>query len=72
MLIMRTVTVDIIAKEALALLKELEEKNLIRLHEEDQLDNSSKVDWHRFKGSMYKEPLEKVKQTLHELRNEWE
>jgi hypothetical protein len=69
---MRTVTVDIISKEALDLLRDLEKKNLIRLHEDRQQENRSKTDWSKFKGSMSKEPIEKINHMLHELRSEWE
>lgn len=69
---MRTVTVDIISKEALDLLKDLEKKNLIRLHEDRQPESPSKTDWIKFKGAMSKEPLEKINHMLHELRSEWE
>lgn len=70
--VMRTVTVDIISKEALDLLKDLEKKNLIRLHEDRQPESPSKTDWIKFKGAMSKEPLEKINHMLHELRSEWE
>lgn len=70
--VMRTVTVDIISKEAFDLLKDLEEKNLIRLHEDSQPETQSKIDWSKFKGAMSKEPLEKINHMLHELRREWE
>ena len=68
----RTITVDIISKEALDLLRDLEKKNLIRLHEDRQPESPSKTDWIKFKGAMSKEPLEKINHMLHELRSEWE
>lgn len=69
---MRTITVDIISKEALDHLKDLEKKFLIRLHEDCQPENQPKIDWSKFKGAMSKEPVEKINHMLHELRSEWE
>lgn len=67
---MQTIKIDIINDKALNLLKELELLKLIRLHEEndkDETDNTAK-----YKGAMTKQPLEEVNIQLQNLRSGWE
>lgn len=67
---MQTLKVDIIDDKALNLLKDLELLKLIRLHEEndeDETDNTAK-----YKGAMTKQSLEEVNIQLQNLRNGWE
>lgn len=69
---MKTVTIDIINKEAIRLLRDLELLKLIRLRREKQVQKSS-VDWRaKYKGAMTKQPLADIDHQLNELRNEWE
>lgn len=71
---MKTVTIEILNKKALNLLKDLEKLHLIRLQKikpgEGELNEKNR--WARYKGAMSKQPLSQIDQQLRELRNEWE
>lgn len=62
-----TIKIDILNEKALDLLKNLENLNLIRLHESTlQIKDTSAI---RFlKGKMTKQPIEEVERQLKELR----
>lgn len=65
---MQILKVEIMNDQALNLLKELELLKLIRLHEEndeDETDNTAK-----YKGAMTKQPLGEVNIQLQKLREE--
>jgi hypothetical protein len=66
----QTITIDIINDKALDLLKNLQDLNLIRLHQSTlQKKDTSAV---RFlKGKMTKQPIEEVERQLRELRGSW-
>ena len=67
----QTITIDIINDKALKLLQDLELLQLIRLHKEKELpDSSNSVK--SFKGSMTKQPQIDIDTQLNELRNGWE
>jgi hypothetical protein len=65
----QTVTIDIINENALRLLKELEQLQLIRMHRE----TTSSADFiAKYKGAMTKQSHSEIDNQLRELRNEWE
>lgn len=66
---MRTITIDIINKKALTLLRDLEQLKLIRLRKDSQDDQSAAIDWVKYKGAMSKQPLNEIDLQLNELRN---
>ncbi len=67
---MRTITIDIINDKALILLRDLEQRNLIRLRNETLTPQTK--DWSKYKGAMTKEPINTIDAQLNEIRNEWE
>lgn len=71
---MRKVTVNIINRKALGLLKEMESLQLIQL---DKIHKEHKKIMSKgwitpFEGVMHKQPLEELDQQLQDLRNGWE
>lgn len=69
---MKTITIDIINKEAIRLLRDLELLKLIRLRKEKQV-REPLIDWStKYKGSMTKQPLAEIDLQLNELRSAWE
>lgn len=69
---MHTVTIDIINKKVLRLLKDLELLKLIRLRQDVSEAATPTIDWSKYKGAMAKQPLNEIDQQLNELRSEWE
>lgn len=69
---MRTITIDIINEKVLSLLRELELLKLIRLRGDMPVEKSENIDWTKFKGAMFKQPLAEVEEQLKDLRSEWE
>jgi hypothetical protein len=74
LLVMKTITVDILQDEALNLLKDLEAMNVIRLHNEDPngRPQSSNLMSAKYKGTMSKQSRDDVDKQLNDLRNEWD
>ena len=69
---MQTLTIDILNKKAVKLLKDLELLQLIRVRKEKQII-STETNWAaKYKGAMSKQPLNDIDNQLNELRNEWE
>lgn len=69
---MQTITIDVINKKALMLLKDLELLQLIRMRKEREFQRTS-IDWAtKYKGAMTKQPMIDIDRQLNELRNEWE
>lgn len=69
---MQTITIDVINKKALRLLKDLELLQLIRMRKEREFQKTS-IDWAtKYKGAMTKQPMIDIDRQLNELRNEWE
>ncbi len=64
---MHTITIQIIDKKVLPLLKDLEHLNLIRLHENIPSLNETNPS-----QEIPKAPLNDIENQLNELRNEWE
>lgn len=71
---MKTVTIEILNRKALNLLKDLEKLRLIRMQKDKPGEGELHIKnrWARYKGAMSKQPLSKVDQQLNELRSEWE
>jgi hypothetical protein len=70
---MQTVTIDIINKRAIRLLKDLELLQLIHVHKEEKQAPATAFNWAaKYKGAMTKQSLTEVDEQLNELRNEWE
>jgi hypothetical protein len=69
---MRTVKIDVINEKALKILQELEQLNLIKLHQEEGQGNSTSVDWTKFKGALSRQSKEEIDQELNQLREEWD
>ena len=69
---MTTITVDIIDKMAMNLLKDLEAMNVIRLHDETPLrtDQDSIASIQSLKGKMTKQPIEEIERQLADFRAE--
>jgi len=67
----QTVTIDIINDKAMKLLLDLELLQLIRLHKEKELPNSSNRVL-QFKGTMTRQPILDVDNQLNDLRKGWE
>ncbi len=57
---MRTVTIDIINKKVLALLKSLEALNLIRIHQTESIPISTKSSLSWFKGALSKKDIKSM------------
>lgn len=66
----RTISIDILNEEALKKLKELEEKQLIRLKGKDAEPKRNRIA--DFKGAMSKQSPEEIDKQLEELRNSWQ
>nr|WP_295934789.1 hypothetical protein [uncultured Dyadobacter sp.] len=66
----QTVTIDIINKKALPLLRDLEDLNLIRLHDVSSNQDEKKTK-RSYKGAMTQQTIQEVEDQLRELRNEW-
>lgn len=64
---MQTLKVDIINDKALNLLKNLELLGLIRLHDANKENPIGSAA--QYKGAISKQPLDKVNNQLHQLRN---
>ncbi len=70
---MQTITIDIINKKAIKLLRDFELLQLIRLRREDRVARESAIDWTaKYKGAMTKQKPVDIDHQLNELRNEWE
>jgi hypothetical protein len=68
---MKTVTLDILDKKAFNLLKDLEDLNVIRLHESEQVPLQHLKSVKELKGRMTKQSRHDIDQQLNDLRNEW-
>lgn len=69
---MQTITIDIINKEAIRLLRDLEMLKLIRMRKGKQAKGHT-IDWAtKYKGAMTKQPMGEIDHQLNELRGEWE
>lgn len=69
---MRTITIDIINKKVLNLLRELEQLKLIRVRKDRSGEKPAVMNRNKYKGTMSKQPLNEINQQLNELRSEWE
>ena len=67
--IMRTIVIDILNEKAVALLKNLESLQLIRLRSDQP---KSEIKWSDYKGAMTKQPLTEIDDQLSNLRDSWE
>ena len=68
---MKIITIEILSTDAIQLLQDLENQNLIRLH--NRISSNHKVDWkNKYKGAMSQQTLSEIDQQLNELRNAWE
>lgn len=66
----KTVTLDIINEKALLLLHNLEDLNLVKLHQVEE--SNADASWFQsFKGSITKQTPEQIEQQFQSLRNEW-
>jgi len=72
LIMMKTITIDIINDKAIQLLKDLESLQLIRVRrEKSPID--TRTNWSvKYKGAMQKQPLIDIDNQLNELRNAWE
>lgn len=68
---MQTVTIDIINKKALALLKTLEAMKLIRLRKSNTENTSAPNNLSKLKGAMTKQSVAEIDKQIEEMRNEW-
>ena len=66
---MTVVSVELINENAMALLRDLEKLNIIKV--QNSGSKSRPVDWGKLKGSMTKQPIEDVERELKELRDSW-
>lgn len=70
---MKTVTVEIKNEKALALLRNLESLQLLRILEDSPSKTKTKQKLsERFAGSISKERAEELQKELTKMRNEWE
>jgi hypothetical protein len=69
---METVTIDILNRKAIKLLKELENLHLIRLRKDIKQPDSSILSVGKYKGKMKKQSLTEIDEQLKELRSAWE
>lgn len=69
---MQTITVDIINKKALSLLKDLEGLKLIRIRKNVVEQKVSLNSVAKYKGAMKKQAVEDIDHLLNELRQSWE
>lgn len=77
---MRTVTIDIINQGAIKLLQNLEDLQLIRMHNQEVAQEASQKevgetdapDWAKFKGSLPQQSKSDIDQQLAALRKEWD
>ena len=69
---MQTVTIDILNRKAIKLLRELENLHLIRLRKEIKQSNSSIISVGKYKGKMKKQSLTEIDEQLKELRSAWD
>lgn len=71
MIMIQTVTIDIINEKALKLLQDLELLQLIRMHKEKGQPEATSLGT-RYKGAMSKQPLSDIANQLDQLRGGWE
>lgn len=69
---MQTLTIEILNKKAINLLKDLEALQLIRVKTEPEKKKTSPVKYEIYKGSMSKQTVAEVNKQLDELRESWE
>jgi len=70
---MKMVTVDILDDKAINLLKDLEELNVIKLHENGNSNAIKSINsFTKYKGMMTKQSIEEIDKQLNDLRNEWD
>lgn len=67
----KTITIDIINDQAMALIKDLEALELIEIHKEVKTAIEP-TNIRAYKGKMSQQPLRVVEEQLDELRNSWE
>ena len=69
---MQTITIDIINDKALKLIKDMELHKLIRIRKE-RAKKEVVINWaSKYKGAMYKQPLDEVNHQLNDIRGSWE
>ena len=66
---MQTITIDILNKNAVRLLQDLELLNLILMHNE-KTEPAPQTNWAvKYKGAMTKQPLTEIDKQLNDLRS---
>lgn len=68
---METVTVEIKSSKAMKLLKDLENLDIIKIHQSEQ-KSSTKDKASKYRGSISKESADELLKHVDEMRNEWE
>lgn len=70
---MTTLTIEVLNKKALKLLKDLEQLDIIRVRNNKSLDHAT-PNHHitAYKGSMKAQTMGEINQQLENLRNEWQ
>jgi len=69
---MQTITIDIINEKAFKMIEDMELRKLIRVRKK-KLQKEGEINWaSKYKGAMYKQPLDEVDDQLHDLRGSWE
>lgn len=72
LIMIKTITIDIINDKAIKLLQDLESLQLIRVRREKSLGESQPKWETKYKGAMQKQPLIEIDNQLNDLRNSWE
>ena len=67
---METVTVEIKSSKAMELLKDLENLNIIKIHQSEQ-KSEVKDKASKYRGSISKESADQLLKHAQEMRNEW-
>ena len=72
LIMIKTITIDIINDKAIKLLQDLESLQLIRVRREKRV-TETKPNWKStYKGAMQKQSLIKIDNQLNDLRSAWE
>ncbi len=70
---MRTITLDVMNEKVMDLLQDLEQLELIRLHEASSKTDARVQDLvSRYKGAMTRQSPDEIEAQLKQLRDEWE
>jgi hypothetical protein len=67
---MQTITIDLINSRAIKLLEELQELELIRIHQQEAEKKSSPFE--DFRGVLAPRPMEEVEEEFKKVRSEWD